>query len=665
MPGKQVVMFDKGPVLGQQIEKDWAKEAFSSLEDELVLVRGIELNVSEQLRPDLVLLVSDSPDKSFEESILERCRALDIKVLPVLGRASTVVVGPLEIPGQPGCATCLQLRWKHSRRRSLHDSALETQFGALALDGIRIPLTCEPSKLSALSTIIITEVASFLSTTCTRLQGTVAIHNRNAEIQWVPLLPSHDCPRCGLSAMDSAKLGQLSFQSHQIVDIDELRVRDVELSRLENLFVNEDVGYISNVQEFWSEDGYVRVNAGVSTRAAGHFGYGSGFSIEDAKKKAVLEVIERVCSTTATDRNPVVFDSYLNLQNMAIDPWRFGLHTDFAYETQMSGLKVYHADTKYFWVWAYSTMFNKPVLIPQQVAYYGQSNDTERFVVESSNGCALGGTLEEAILHGLFEVIERDGYLNMWYGKLPVPELRIDQHCPDKVLKTVSMLEQKGYRVRLFNISHDLHIPAVVATAELLDKNVFPRVTASSSCHLNPYEAAYGALRELAVQVLYLEGVSEKKRAEARAMFEDSSKMRDIMDHVLLAALPEAYSRWRFLLEREDDGQVKTIAETYQGVSGRYQMESQDIRLILNAVLNELHTHGFEVIVMNQTNVEASYADLHALKVLIPGMMPITFGHGLERWQGLQRIFELPYQMGYADHILTSADLNAYPHPFS
>ena len=47
----------------------------------------------------------------------------------------------------------------------------------------------------------------------------------------------------------------------------------------------------------------------------------------------------------------------------------------------------------------------------------------EGFVYETSNGCALGGSLEEAIFHGIMEVVERDSFLLTWYAKLPLPRL--------------------------------------------------------------------------------------------------------------------------------------------------------------------------------------------------------------------------------------------------
>lgn len=71
------------------------------------------------------------------------------------------------------------------------------------------------------------------------------------------------------------------------------------------------------------------------------------------------------------------------------------------------------------------------------------------------------------------------------------------------------------------------------------------------------------------------------------------------------------------------------------------------------------------MVIVNQTNIEASQGGLYAAKALIPGMTPITFGYGSCRLKGISRVYELPHQMGYTDHVLTPEELNSNCHPFS
>ena len=74
------------------------------------------------------------------------------------------------------------------------------------------------------------------------------------------------------------------------------------------------------------------------------------------------------------------------------------------------------------WVWGYSFSQKRPILVPEILAYYSLG-DGDGFVYETSNGGALGGSLEEANLYGIFEVVERDSFLMTWYGQLPIAGL--------------------------------------------------------------------------------------------------------------------------------------------------------------------------------------------------------------------------------------------------
>ncbi|UNO50804.1 TOMM precursor leader peptide-binding protein [Alicyclobacillus acidoterrestris] len=594
----------------------------------------------------------------FEHLVLEKCRDLQLSVLSVLGRGSTVLLGPLETPEIPGCVTCLQLRWENT-----FDHSLLKMFQGI--DSIEEPLAMSPSDLLTLGDIVADEIQSIVlaSSHEPNCRGQVGLYEQAEDIEWVPVVPNHDCPRCNLIPDDHPSLAQVEFVSQRVIDTEALRVAPVDYKRLETLFVHPKVGYISNTHEFSNEGRYVEAGAYIYTPSGAEIaGYGSGLTSIDAKQSAMLEVLERSCGFQAVNRRPVTFGKYSELNGDAMHPSKFGLHTDAW--LQSSNYEPFAEEKPYSWIWAYSTKRQLPVLIPEQMAYYGPTADALRFVKETSNGCAMGGTVEEATLHGTFEVIERDGFLNMWYAKMPLPELRLGNHCPPKTSKAFRYLVDNGFEVRLFNMSHDLSIPTICAVA-VNKENDYPKVVSGSACHLNPYQAVYGALRELTVQVLNLQRTSEERRKEALSMFLDSTKIKDILDHVAVAGLPEAYPRWAFLLRPENRRQTQSVEDVYQDVARRYQIHSCDIRRILNAVLEDLHSRGFDVIVLNQTSAEVSYAGLHAVKVFIPGMTPITFGYGAQRVRGLSRLFELPQRMGYAKRVLTEDDLNQDCHPFS
>ena len=48
------------------------------------------------------------------------------------------------------------------------------------------------------------------------------------------------------------------------------------------------------------------------------------------------------------------------------------------------------------------------------------------FIAESSSGSALGGSYEEARLHSLFELAERDAFLLSWHRRQALPRIAAD-----------------------------------------------------------------------------------------------------------------------------------------------------------------------------------------------------------------------------------------------
>ncbi|GAA3437954.1 hypothetical protein GCM10018954_075680 [Kutzneria kofuensis] len=50
--------------------------------------------------------------------------------------------------------------------------------------------------------------------------------------------------------------------------------------------------------------------------------------------------------------------------------------------------------------------------------------------------------------------------------------------------------------------------------------------------------------------------------------------------------------------------------------------------------------------------------------MIIPGTLPMTFGHEFRRVHGLPRLHRVPQALGYRDMPLRPEEINPYPHPF-
>ncbi|GMA57772.1 hypothetical protein GCM10025858_22750 [Alicyclobacillus sacchari] len=414
-----IVVFHNRSVLGRQLIASWQQKYDRASENPMI--DSCSLDELEQIDAQLVILASDVLSE-FEQSVLDKCRLLQLRVLPVLGRGMTVFVGPLEAPGTKGCATCLQLRWESSFERSVLRQFFGQQGGSTTHEQLAEPFEMSADAVERVGDMVAKEIQSILQPrSVPNSKGKVGICSDD-DVEWVPILPSHDCSRCGLVPDDDPTLAHMNFTPCAVADAESLRVRRIDFEQLKRMFFHPEVGYISVVNEHWDDMAFAQAAAFIYTPSGAEIaGYGAGPTLTAAKQSAMLEALERSCGFQAINRKPVVFGSYKELAEAAIHPSHFGLHRYELLSSAYSFIEPFDENTKYSWVWAYSTKKAKPVLIPEQIAYYGPTADHKRFVTESSNGCAIGGTLEEAVLYGIFEVLERDGFLNMWYAKLRFP----------------------------------------------------------------------------------------------------------------------------------------------------------------------------------------------------------------------------------------------------
>ena len=125
----------------------------------------------------------------------------------------------------------------------------------------------------------------------------------------------------------------------------------------------------------------------------------------------------------------------------------------------------------------------------------------------------------------------------------------------------------------------------------------------------------------------------------------------------MLYGLPEAEERLRFLLD--DHRPLRTFAEEF-----KWQTKSADLADDLRDILQKFRRLNLEVIVVDQTTPVIKRNGLYCVKVLIPGMLPMTFGHHLTRVTGLERVLRVPMELGYTTKPLTLEQLNPHPHPF-
>jgi oxazoline/thiazoline synthase len=113
-----------------------------------------------------------------------------------------------------------------------------------------------------------------------------------------------------------------------------------------------------------------------------------------------------------------------------------------------------------------------------------------------SNGCAAGNTLEEAIVQGFLELVERDAYAIWWYNRLERPEVDLDQFDDSYARDLRKRLAENGRRLWVLDITSDLGISSFVAITHWM-QNGRENIEFGSGAHFDARIAVLRALTEL------------------------------------------------------------------------------------------------------------------------------------------------------------------------
>jgi ribosomal protein S12 methylthiotransferase accessory factor len=607
---------------------------------------------------ELILVLYDE-EFAIDESLAESLQHSGIPWLRGVIALDEVIVGPLVRPGTPGCSHCADNRRYAAKQKLTEPWQL--------LQGAPTAAGTSDKQAAAVVRLGLRQAACLLEEEAQSIQqGGRALteeHLYFVNLQTLKttrhyFLADPLCPVCSRIPDDSESSARFSLQPRPKINPGRYRSRSLDELRdvlLKDYLDTRSGLFNANLHDLVSPFAGVCVNL-PSFLAGDVVTAGRSHSYAESELTAVLEGLERYCGMIPRGKRSVVRDSYNRLAAQALDPRTTGLYSKEQYELPDFPFEPFDPDRPIDWVWGYSFLQECPLLVPESLAYYS-SGFGESFVQEGSNGCALGGSLEEALFHGLLEVVERDSFLIAWYARLPLPRLDIrSAHDPELQLMAERLRAVAGYEVHLYNMTMENGIPAIWVLAKSENPGKM-NLLCSAGAHLDPVRAAKSAIHEIAGMAVILQDQFAAEREELVSMFRDSALVQQMENHVMLYGLPEAEERLHFLL---DSGRtMRTFDEEF-----KRQESHADLTEELKALLQTFHRLNLEVITVDQSSPETLRNGLYCVKVLVPGMLPMTFGHHLRRLEGLERVLRVPMELGYANERLTLERLNPHPHPF-
>ncbi|MFI5979920.1 TOMM precursor leader peptide-binding protein [Streptomyces sp. NPDC051555] len=598
-----------------------------------------------------------------------------VTLVPVRCDGAVTVVGPVLRPGAVGCLSCTEYR------------RLATIGGRVPWHGTGLRLAGGPSP--AMADAVAMSAAGMLDAD-PRRPGPRAPDPRRPDAEpdagWGALVrivhsgrttwsdhvfrPVGGCPVCLPLPPDDANAARPPRAPRPLSDPTVLRGPNDRTGRedLRAALYDERFGPVHRVTR--TEDSVHSLTSAYVTygRDLSDGGYGRAGDWETSERVALFEAVERLTGMSPQGRRTVLRASYAELgPERAVDPERLGLPDPSHHGHPASGSVAYDPELALDWVHGWSLTRDRVTAVPEHVAYWDPSPGRPRVVYECSSGCGLGNSPQEAALYGLFEVAERDAFLMAWYGATPLRRIAL----PGDDLEVVHLAdraESAGYRLDLFDATNDFGIPAVIAVAAYGDpRAAAPQVFVAAGAHHDPRVAVRGAVVETVTNVF---NAPQRMRAEPEEfsparllpMLERPELVRTLADHTALYTLPEARPRLGFLLDSVDGGDRPL---PWRDAWPDAPEPVADLAELLDTTVRRLAGAGLEVIVVGQD--EAGVRErlgLYGAKAVVPGALPMTFGHVNRRTRGLPRLLEVPYRLGRAPAPLRHEDLALHPHPF-
>lgn len=521
-------------------------------------------------------------------------------------------IGPLAAPDASPCLGCLAL-WAG------------TEKGGNREQNISLPSASIDSVVARLLSLCATDELLQLQGSvhwCDLDSGTWSKHR---------LEPHPDCPECetGQHIVDAP--ASMAADCNDAADMNWRRGQLPEARFLYDAVVDNRYGLVRRLEVETSATAYPMTFALFPSSQYGQaaeIGVGrTGYQDRDAAV-AMIEAIERFAGYRPRGAREVLMSSWFELGDRAIDPNSLILHGEEQMKEPGFALGRFDPERAYGWVEGYSFRRKEKVLIPEQAAFYNlaqaQAGTDDRFLYESSNGCAVGGGFEEAALHGLFEVIERDAYLTTWYGRLSPPVIDIETVDDPHVCAMLLRADAAGYDLHVLDVGLGLPLPviAVVMLSRYSDAP-FASLTATHA-HPDPVHALRGALVEALTGIRDVApSAALDMHSRAQKMLDDSSQVRRMEDHSILYSIGAATARLKPLLQK--------VPRPFHDHFARLQRLPFSIAGALEALVAATLQLADDVIVVDQSFGKLRALGLSCVKVIAPGLHTITFGHQYRR----------------------------------
>jgi oxazoline/thiazoline synthase len=344
---------------------------------------------------------------------------------------------------------------------------------------------------------------------------------------------------------------------------------------------------------------------------------GKGATALDAETGALCEALERFCSLFHGDE-PRRRARYADLGDLAVHPDRC-LQLDPRQYPGRAAWNAEHgpllqipdpfdedAETDWSPIWALTA--DRHRLLLTSMLYFGAPGP----VPGDSNGNAAGTRLEDAVLQGMLELVERDAVALWWYNRARVPGVDLDALGDPWLDEVRDGHAAMGREMWVLDVTADLDVPVAVAVSRRTDSS-HEHIAFGFGAHLDPLLAVRRAVSELnQAMPAVLDPPTDSGDPDLDRWLREAT----VAGHPYLAPRPGPHSRRP--ARPSDDG-------------------APDLERDVRRLQRGFEDAGLEVLVADLTRPDIG---LPVVKVVVPGMRHFwaRFAPG--------RLFDVPVALG-------------------
>jgi ribosomal protein S12 methylthiotransferase accessory factor len=361
--------------------------------------------------------------------------------------------------------------------------------------------------------------------------------------------------------------------------------------------------------------------------------FGKGSTTEQAEASALMEAIERYSGIFQGDEIRMTRRFTDFPSGDAILPNDVQLFSDAQYRSPADEPDDAHPVPPPFdplakveWSPVWSLRDQRFKFLPTSLLYFFYGGPAA--LPADTNGCAAGNTLEEAIVQGFLELVERDAYAIWWYNRLRRPEVDLGHFNDSYVRDLQTQLADTGRRLWVLDITSDLGVPTYVAILHWM-QNGHENIEFGSGAHFDRRVALLRTLTELN-QFLSI-GLMGGGTGEKSSL--------DGITPLHLQEYPFLIPSGNPVVETDSPAKFGPLETTRQQV---------------DACVDIARRAGLDFLVLDHTRPDV---EVPVVRVIVPGLR-----HFYRRFAP-GRLYDVPVKLGLRDQPMPESELTPYlPH---